>query len=345
MSSPAFWVSVLTLMGVYAALTMVLNVESGWGGMWDLGVAGLFAVGAYTYTILTITGFDEVLISPGLPSWSGILVAMALTGVVAFLVGLPSLRARREYFLIITFAFAEVFRNLAINLGSLTNGTVGFNTLTRPLQSELGDLKINEYRNLLLGLTWIVVALIFVLTRRLSRSSYGRALRAMRDNEPAAVSLGIRVSRLRLQTFVFAGVLMGGIAPFYLGWLGIVQPAVFEPELTFTVWTALVLGGIGSRFGPVLGPVAFFFFIELVLEIEVPHNLRQLLGAVRPLAIGLLLVLLLRFRPEGLLSERKTFGARSRADMTIWGDLVASVGDFKTNVVNLKTNVVKLLRR
>lgn len=338
MSSLPFWINVLTLMGVYAALTMVLNVEAGWGGMWDLGIAGLFAVGAYTYTILTITGFDEVLIAPGWPSWTGILAAMAMTGIVAFLVGLPSLRARREYFLIITFAFAEVFRNLAINLESVTNGTVGFNTLTRPFQSEFGNLKGDDYRALLLGITWIVVALIFVLTRRLSRSSYGRALRAMRDNEPAAVSLGIQVSRLRLQTFVFAGVLMGGVAPFYLAWIDIVQPHVFEPELTFTVWTALVLGGIGSRFGPVLGPVAFILFTELVRSIDVPPSLLQLIAAVPQLAIGLLLVLLLRFRPEGLLSERKTFGVRSRADITIWGDLTTSVAEFKATAA-------KLLRR
>ncbi len=326
MSNWSFWLNVLTLMGVYSALTMVLNVEAGWGGMWDLGIAGLFAVGSYTYTILTITGF-EVSIAPGWPSWTGILAAMAMTGIVAFLVGLPSLRARREYFLIITFAFAEVFRQLAINWGDITNGTVGFNTLTKPLSFGLtGD----DYRNLLLGLTWVIVILVFVLTRRLSRSSYGRALRAMRDNEPAAVSLGIRVSRLRLQTFVFAGVLMGGIAPFYLAWLDIVQPHVFESQLTFTVWTALVLGGIGSRFGPVMGAVALILFTELIERIDVPLSLRQLLVAVHPLAIGLLLVLLLRFRPQGIISENKTFGARSRAEISILGDFTASFSDFKT---------------
>ena len=123
MSSPTFWVSLLTLIGIYASVTMLLNVESGWGGMWDLGIVGLLAIGSYTYTIVTNPpGEFEVSYAPGWPVWAGILAAMLMTGIVAFLVGLPALRARREYFLIITFAFAEVFRQLAINLVDLTQG-------------------------------------------------------------------------------------------------------------------------------------------------------------------------------------------------------------------------------
>ena len=310
LGSPTFWVSLFTLVGVYAAVTMLLNVEAGWGGMWDLGIVGLLAIGAYTYTITTNPpGEFEVDFAPGWPIWAGVLAAMAVTGVVAFLVGLPALRARREYFLIITFAFAEVFRQLAINLRSLTNGTVGFNSVARPFESFFGH---DALRVVLLVVTWGAAILVFVLTHRISRSSYGRALRAMRDNEPVAVSLGIRVSRLRLQTFVLVGVAVGGVAPLYLWWLRYAVPSVFEPQFTFTAWTALVLGGIASRFGAVLGVAVLLVYTELVELIEVPLEFRNVLVAVHPISIGLLLVLVLRFKPEGLLSERRAFGERAR---------------------------------
>ncbi len=306
-----FWIDALSIVAVYAALTMVLNIEAGWGGMWDLGIAGLFAVGAYTYTIFTIKGFDDVVFAPGWPGWAGILMAMLVSGIVAFLVGLPALRARREYFLIITFAFAEVIRAQATNMEDVTRGTVGFNNITKPLAFGFeGD----AYRAWLLFLTCLAVLIIFLFTRKISNSSYGRALRAMRDNEAAAVSLGIRVSRLRLQTFVLAGVLIGGIATLYVALVPIVQPGVFRPTLTFAVWTMLVLGGIGSKVGPILGAAALIIFTEFVelIKLEVPTTILRVLVAVHPLSIGLLLVLLLRFRPQGLLSERNAFGKRSR---------------------------------
>ena len=182
LGSTSFWIQLLMLIGIYSAVTMLLNVEAGWGGMWDLGIVGLLAIGSYTYTITTNpTGKFEVDFAPGWPVWAGILAAMAMTGIVAFLVGLPALRARREYFLIITFAFAEVFRQLAINLRSVTHGTVGFSSVARPFESFF---ERDGLRAVLLAVTWGAVLLVYAFTRRISRSGYGRALRAMRDNEP-----------------------------------------------------------------------------------------------------------------------------------------------------------------
>ncbi|MYE67183.1 MAG: branched-chain amino acid ABC transporter permease, partial [Acidimicrobiia bacterium] len=168
MGSPSFWVSLFTLIGVYAAVTMLLNVEAGWGGMWDLGIVGLLAIGSYTYTIVTNPpGEFDVDLAPGWPVWAGILAAMVMTGIVAFLVGLPALRARREYFLIITFAFAEVFRQLAINLRDVTQGTVGFSSVARPFESFFERAAL---RAVVLAVTWGAVLHVYALTRRLRRS-------------------------------------------------------------------------------------------------------------------------------------------------------------------------------
>ncbi|MFT7476627.1 MAG: branched-chain amino acid transport system permease protein [Verrucomicrobiales bacterium] len=310
MTSPLFWVSVLTLALIYAAVTMVLNVEAGWGGMWDLGVVGLVAVGAYTYGITTANDPGlETIFQPGWPIWLGVLAAMAVTGVVAFLIGLPALRLRREYFLITTFAFAEVFRQLAIIQSEITNGTVGFNRLQRPFESIVSG---TDYNYVLLAIAAVVALMVFALTSTISRSAYGRALRSMRDNEPAVLSVGIDVSRLRLQTFVMSGVVLGGIAPVYLWWTRSLVPQLFIPAFTFTAWTALVIGGMGSRLGPMLGALILIAFTEAVRLVDVPPEQIKLLIAFQPVAIGLLLIFVLRFRPEGLFPERNAFGARSR---------------------------------
>jgi len=309
-TSPLFWVSVLTLAFIYASVTMVLNVEAGWGGMWDLGVVGLLAVGGYTYGITTAN--DEGLTTkfqPGWPIWLGILAAMAVTGVVAFLIGLPALRLRREYFLITTFAFAEVFRQLAVIQADITNGTVGFNRLQRPFESVVSG---TDYNYVLLLIAVAVAAMVFALTFAISRSPYGRALRSMRDNEAAVLSVGIGVSRLRLQTFVMAGVVLGGVAPVYLWWTRSLVPQLFIPDFTFVAWTALVIGGMGSRVGPLLGAIFLITFTELIRLVDVPPEQIKLLIGFQPIAIGLLLILVLRFRPEGLFPERNAFGARSR---------------------------------
>lgn len=268
------------------------------------------AVGAYTYGIVTAN--DPGLTTrfqPGWPIWAGILASMAMTGLVAFLIGLPALRLRREYFLITTFAFAEVFRQLAVIQGDITNGTVGFNRLARPFESVVSG---TDYNYLLLGIVTVIVLLIFLLTRAISNSAYGRALRSMRDNEPVVLSVGIGVTRLRLQTFVMAGIIFGAIAPVYLWWTRSLVPQLFIPAFTFTAWTALVIGGMGSRLGPLIGAIFLISFTEAVRLIDVPPEQIKLLVAVQPVAIGLLLILVLRLRPDGLISERSTFGSKAR---------------------------------
>lgn len=310
MTSPQFWVSVITLAGIYAAVTMTLNVEAGWGGMWDLGVVGLMAVGAYTYGIVTANDPNlETRFQPGWPIWAGILASMVVSGVVALLIGLPALRLRREYFLITTFAFAEVFRQLAVIQGDITNGTIGFNRLARPFENLVSG---RNYNYVLLAIVAGVVVVVFALTNLISRSAYGRALRSMRDNEPVALSVGVGVTRLRLQTFVLSGVIFGAIAPVYLWWTRSLVPQLFIPAFTFTAWTALVIGGMGSRLGPLIGALVLISFTEAVRLIDVPPDQLKLLVAIQPVAIGLLLILVLRFRPEGLFPERRAFGAGAR---------------------------------
>lgn len=306
-----FVAGTLTLAGIYAALSLILNLSAGWGGLWDLGMAGTVGIAAYVFTIATISSadFPDQGVALGLPVPVGILLSGVVTGLVALLIGIPSLRLRGEYFLITTFAFAEVARQLMINQSGITGGTIGINQLDRPFE----DLVLgSSYRYLLLAMTFAVVLALYLLLRRLGRSPYGTMLRSLRDNEPLARALGKDVVRFRIQTFVLAGVLVGLVTPLYVWYLRRVVPDLFAADLTFTVWTALVIGGIGSFRGPAIGAIALIALMEAMQFLQVDAEKAVFLSTLRPLILGLLLILVLRLRPDGLFTERRAFEAGAR---------------------------------
>jgi branched-chain amino acid transport system permease protein len=304
-----FFAGVLTLAGIYAILALILNVEAGWAGMWDLGFSGLLAVGGYVFVILTQTSTQDVAFAPALPLWAGLVAGSLAAGLVALVIGIPSLRVRGEYFLITTLAFSEVIRQLTINLGSVTRGTVGFNQFGRPFESLAPG---SSYRWLLLALVWLVVACVWLLTRRLGHSPYGRVLRAFRDNDPVALSLGKHTNRHRIQTFLFAGLAYGAVAPLYVWFIRTVTPSLFTSEVTFVTWTALVIGGIGSKSGPVIGAAILLVVTEAASLVQGSGDLAVVLASVRFIILGIVLIVVMRFRPSGLVSERSSFRKASR---------------------------------
>jgi branched-chain amino acid transport system permease protein len=300
-----FLVGVLTLAAIYASLAMVLNLVAGWAGMWDLGVAGLVAVAGYTYIILTQTRVDTgLLFMPRLPMAVGILGAVVVTALAALIIALPAIRLRGEYFLITTLAFAEVIHQLAVSESSLTRGTTGFSSVDRPFKDLV---PASDYRWVLLALAVAVMILIFLVLNRLSKTPFVRLLRASRDNEAVALSLGKNVIRYRIITYVFAGGLIGIIAPLYLWHVRSVVPSLFVSEMTFVVWTALVIGGIASRKGPLIGAALLIVCTELLTFLQGSAEYAQVLAATRPVILGILLIVVLRFRPEGLMSEKSAF--------------------------------------
>ncbi len=307
MTNPIFWVGVLTLAAIYASLAMALNVESGWGGMWDLGIAGLLAAGSYCYVILTADPDLGMRFAPGLSMWVAWPLSALFTGLVAFAIGAPALRLRREYFLITTLAFAEIIRQLVVIQADFTRGTLGIPNINRPFDSFVTG---RDYNYVLLVIAALAAAVMYLVTRQIGSSPFGRTLRAARDNEAVALALGKRVNRMRIQTFVLAGILIGATAPVYLFYIRAISPQLFAPGITFTVWTALVIGGLGSIRGGLAGAFVLIVFTEAVGLIEVDPAHINILVAIEPMLVGLLLVLVLRFRPDGLFSERDSFGSR-----------------------------------
>lgn len=309
MSSLPFWATVLTFALVIGMAALLLNIEAGWGGMWDLGIAGQVAVGAYSYALLT-SPTDATVPGLGLPFWAAMLGAGVITMAISLLIGWPTLRLRGEYFLITTFAFAEIIRQLIVIQRGLTGGTFGITGIERPLAEFFLP---SAYPFVLLGLAAAATALVLLVSTRISRSTYGLTLRAARDNEPLARSMGKAVDRVRLFTYGFVGLMTGLlVAPVYVWFLGALVPASFTTHLTFLVWTGLVIGGLGSRLGGLIGAVVLTVVSEAVRLISVDPEHASRLAAFQPFLVGVLLIVLLRWRPEGLLSERGAFRRRTR---------------------------------
>ncbi|MGB3483873.1 MAG: branched-chain amino acid ABC transporter permease [Mycobacterium sp.] len=304
MISIEFVVTIATLAFVFTMAGQLLNLEAGWGGMWDLGIAGLIAVGAYSYVLLT-TATDAAVPGLGLPFWAGMLGAALITGLVAVLIGWPALRLRGEYFLITTFAFAEIIRQVIVIQKDLTGGTFGLTTVVKPLEMQF---TYAAYPYVRLALVIAMTAAIWMICSRIATSSYGASLRAARDNEPLAMAMGKSVKSLRLTTYGTVGLLCGlFVGPAYAWILEALVPSAFRSNLTFTIWAGLVIGGLGSRFGPIVGALLLTAVSEMVRLVDVPHEYANLHAAAHPLLVGILLIALLRWRPDGLLSESGTF--------------------------------------
>jgi branched-chain amino acid transport system permease protein len=307
MSSLPFWATVLTFALVIGMAALILNIEAGWGGMWDLGIAGQVAVGAYSYALLTSPS-DAAVPGLGLPFWAGMLGAGAITTVIALVIGWPTLRLRGEYFLITTFAFAEIIRQLIVIQRGLTGGTFGITQIEKPFAEYFLP---SAYPFVLLGLAAVATFLVYLACQRVSSSTYGLTLRAARDNEPLARSMGKAVDRVRVATYALVGGLIGlFVAPVYVWFLGALVPSTFSSHLTFLVWTGLVIGGIGSRLGGLIGAVVLTVVSEAVRLISVDPEHASRLAAFQPFLVGVLLIVLLRWRPAGLLSERGAFARR-----------------------------------
>jgi branched-chain amino acid transport system permease protein len=294
--SVTFLVGVITLIAMYATLTLALDLQFSYGSLINLGIVAYVAVGAYTYSIVTqvpASPFDDYKFGFEQPIWVGLLAA-ALAG-LAFgaLTGWPSLRLRGEYLALMTFAFAEVFDSFLINAKSVSNGLVGLPSVLRPFEDMDPDMQIWGFA----GLTVALAALTFLLVRRVVTSPYGRVVLAVSDDEKGAAAIGKNIGITRMQTFLIGSVIMSITGAFFVMYVSLAVPTIFTPEVTFTVWIALVLGGIRNRWGAVLGATLLIGMQEGLRLLSLPPDQSAFISSLRLFLTGLLLVVLLRIRP------------------------------------------------
>lgn len=294
-----YGVFLLTLAGIYAVLSLGLNVQWGMTGLFNIGVAGFYAVGAYTAAIVTTPVSSEHLGGLGLPFGVGLLAAMVMSGLIAALVGLITINLRSDYLSIASIGIAEIVRLIFKNEDWIGNGVNGIAGIKRPFSDE---------PLVYLAVVLAVLLLCYLAVERARKSPWGRVLRAIRENELGAQAAGKNVFRFRLEAFVLGAVLMGLGGALYAHFVGFVSPESFEPIFgTFLVWVMLIAGGSGNNKGAILGAFAIWALwsgTELLTNF-LPADMTTQAGAVRLLLIGVLLQVVLLRRPEGILPEER----------------------------------------
>lgn len=295
----------LVFAAIFGVMTLGLNLQWGFCGLFNVGVAGFVAVGAYASALLTGPPEPDRFGGFGLPVAAGWLGAMLLAGLVALVVGLATLRLREDYLAITTFGIAVVIQLVALNAQALTGGPFGIQSIPKPLAEALGTgLAWNAaYLAVVLG----VLGLAWWALERLVASPWGRVLRAIREDELAAASLGKRAAAFRLQAFVLGCMLMGLAGALYAHFVGYIAPEDFLPILTFQVWAMLIVGGSGNNAGAVLGAAVVWLVWSSsggLIRALLPAAEQARGAALQVVLIGVLIAAILVLRPRGILGER-----------------------------------------
>jgi branched-chain amino acid transport system permease protein len=291
----AYIVAMLVFAGFYALMALGLNVIWGLAGMVNLGLVGFFGLGAYASALLT----TKLLVPMPIGWVAGGALAAAAGAMMALIVA----RLRGDYLAIVTLGFAEVMRLVASNEIWLTNGTDGISGIPGPWR---GQVTPQEFNLIFLAVVWTAVAVAFVLLARISHSPFGRVLRAVREDEDVAAVAGKPVLWFKIRAFCLGAAVIGFSGALYAHYNAYIAPEGFAPLLTIYVVLALTAGGVGSMRGAIIGALLVVLLLEGTRFIaqEIPGVSPVQKAALRESIIALSLILLLRFRPQGLVPER-----------------------------------------
>ncbi|MEZ5784107.1 MAG: branched-chain amino acid ABC transporter permease [Rhizobiaceae bacterium] len=296
----------LTMALTYAIIALGLNVQWGQTGLFNVGIAGFVAIGAYTSALLTTPddpnrfgGFD-------LPIYVGWMGGAITASIASFLIGALTIRLRADYLAIATFGVAVVVQLAALNLEPLTGGPFGVGFIPRPFAELAGNPLAFGLLNL--AVLSLVVGSTYLLLERLARSPWGRVLRAVREDEQAALALGKNATKFRLQAFALGGGIMGLAGATQAHFIGFIAPENYLPILTFQVWAMLIVGGSGNNRGAILGAVLVWGIWAAsagIVSAIVPPEQQARAAALQIVMIGVALCAILLVRPRGILGEER----------------------------------------
>lgn len=299
----------------YALAAVGLAVHFGYTGLLNFGQAAFMAIGAY--------GFAVSVLYFGLPFWGAVLVSLLASVVFALILGIPTLRLRSDYLAIVTIASAEILRYIVstTSLASVTGGAGGLSAFAGEFYAMNPfaegnylfwpfDVTAKELWVRVVG--WSLVALATLLVFGLMRSPWGRVVKGIREDEDAVRSLGKNVYSYKMQSLVFGGAL-GTLAGIIFILPRSVQPGNYGTGLTFFIWTVMLLGGAATILGPVVGSMVFWVLLSLtdgllqglVNQGVITFLTTDQIGPVRFILIGLGLMALVVFRPQGIFGNKK----------------------------------------
>lgn len=304
----AYWVTVLTECCIFAILGLGLNMVWGWSGDFDLAFYGYMALGTYTTMVVTIgkpVPPVKYVLGWHLPYLAAIPIAIVVVVALAALVGAVALRNLREiYFAITTLGAISALYLVVQNYTPLFNGFNGVFGLVDPGSSEL-HVSYHSYRDLLLLFCAVLLVLVYLFAQRVSTSPLGRMLRAVRDDEHAAAVYGRNIFWAKYRAYLMGASLAGLAGSLFAVYLGAFNPSAWAPQEILVLYAAILVGGRGNPRGVVLGVFAVYVgFVELTRYLPTISSRPEFAPALRQILIGLLIILMLRFRPQGVLPDR-----------------------------------------
>jgi branched-chain amino acid transport system permease protein len=300
-----YWLRILNLCAVYTIFAVTFNLIYGYTGQFSLGHAGFAAIGAYVGALLTmspaqkqanfflqpIVPFQADLEVPFLPT---LIIAGLVAAFIGSLIAWPALRLRGDYLAIATLGFSEIIRILLVNLQPLTNGAMGLKG-------------IPEYTNLYWS--WGAAIVTIFVVKRLIDSSYGRAMKAIRDDEVAAEALGVDLFRHKIMAFAVSAFFIGVAGALFSNLISTIDPKVFLFTLTYQIVGITVMGGMGSITGSAVAASLYTIFLELLRPIESQFNFGSLvvpgIPGMRMVIFSLLLLFVILFYRKGLFGQKE----------------------------------------
>ena len=283
--------------GVFALLALGLNVVVGFAGLLDLGYVAFFAIGAYSMGILSNAG--PIQLPWQLGTWAVLPIAVAITLIAGFILGAPTLRLRGDYLAIVTLGFGEIVRIVAQNLESVTRGSKGIIGIPPP-EVPFTDEPFSVGNPTAFYLTTFGFLLLMILViRRLNHSRVGRYWAAIREDEVAAEAMGVPTLKYKLWAFAIGASTSGFAGVIYASRVGFISPESFQLIISITILAMVVLGGLGSIAGALVG-AAIITMIPEVLR-SLPDQVQD----ARYLIFGAILVAMMIFRPQGVIPSRR----------------------------------------
>jgi branched-chain amino acid transport system permease protein len=287
----ALIVHLLVIMTIYGILAISLNLVVGATGLFNLGHAAFYGIGAYASALLMMAGVPWPIAAVG---------AMVVAGFVAFIIGIPTLRLVGDYLAVVTMGLGEITRAIFKNWISLTRGPMGLPGI--PHASLFGVLEFDTAEKFL-GLGVVCLVLVYLVAQRLLYSPFGRVLKGIREDETAVQALGKNVYRFKMAILIIGSAMSGLAGSLFAHYITFIDPSSFVMWLTFFIFLIIVLGGLGNNLGAVAVTVIFVGLREGLRFVGLPGWLNP--AALQQLIFGVLLIVATIFVPRGLIPERK----------------------------------------
>jgi branched-chain amino acid transport system permease protein len=278
---------------IYTILSLSLNLELGYAGLYNFGHVAFFGIGAYASALFTIAGYGPA---------TGLLAALLTAGAAGALIAVPALRLTGDFFGIAMLSFAEMARLFFLNERWLTRGPMGIPGIPRPAWIGGGKAALP----LFLLTAAVIAAAALLIFRRLETAPYGRALKVIREDEAVAESLGKNPFLLKIKCVVAGSAGAGVAGALWAHYVTYISPNDFTIQQTILILLCVVLGGKGTIFGPVLGAFAVIAFQESLRFLPIPADWGRLVAPLQGLVFGAGLMLLMLKRPQGMIAEHRS---------------------------------------